>query len=64
MPHGPEGTNLVLAEGIKREYALYDVFSREVGDAHIIGDIHLHGLGYIDRPYSSHQSPEYIKKLG
>jgi anaerobic ribonucleoside-triphosphate reductase len=64
VPHGPEGTNLVLAEGIKREYALYDVFSREVGDAHIMGDIHIHALGYIDRVYNSHQSPEYIKKYG
>lgn len=64
VPHGPEGTNLVLAEGIKREYALHEVFSREVGDAHIMGDIHIHALGHIDRVYSSSQSPEYIKKYG
>jgi anaerobic ribonucleoside-triphosphate reductase len=64
VPHGPEGTNLVLAEGIKREYALHDVFSREVGEAHIMGDIHIHALGHIDRVYSSCQSPEYIKKYG
>jgi ribonucleoside-triphosphate reductase (formate) len=64
VPHGPEGTNLVLAEGIKREYALYDVFSRDVGDAHIMGDMHIHALGYIDRIYNSCQSPEYIKKYG
>ncbi len=64
VPHGPEGTNLILAEGIKRDYALHDVFSQEVGDAHAIGDIHLHSLGYIDRPYSSCQSLEYLKKFG
>ena len=64
VPHGPEGTNLVLAEGIKREYALHEVFTREVGDAHIMGDIHIHALGHIDRVYSSSQSPEYIKKYG
>ncbi|MBE0557348.1 MAG: anaerobic ribonucleoside-triphosphate reductase, partial [Proteobacteria bacterium] len=64
VPHAPEGTNLVLAEGIKREYALHDVFSREVGDAHVSGDLHLHGLGYIDRPYSSCQSLEYLKRFG
>jgi len=64
VPHGPEGTNLILAEGIKKEYSLYEVFSQDVGDAHIMGDIHLHGLGYIDRPYSSCQSLEYIKKFG
>ncbi|MBN1381704.1 MAG: anaerobic ribonucleoside-triphosphate reductase [Deltaproteobacteria bacterium] len=64
VPHGPEGTNLLLAEGIKREYAFYDVFSQDVVDAHLSGAIHLHGLGYIDRPYSSFQSLEYIKKFG
>ena len=64
IPHGPEGTNLILAEGIKKEYSLYEVFSPEVGDAHVMGDIHLHSLGYIDRPYSSFQSLEYIKKFG
>jgi ribonucleoside-triphosphate reductase (formate) len=64
VPHAPEGTNLVLAEGIKREYALHDVFSREVGDAHVSGDLHLHGLGYVDRPYSACQSLEYLKRFG
>ena len=64
VPHGPEGTNLILAEGIKKEYSLYEVFSQDVGDAHVMGDIHLHSLGYIDRPYSSCQSLEYIKKFG
>jgi ribonucleoside-triphosphate reductase len=56
LPHGPEGTNLILAEGIKRDYALHSVFSQDVSDAHIRGDIHLHGLGCVDRPYSSFQS--------
>ncbi len=64
VPHAPEGTSLALVEGIKREYALHDVFSREVGDAHILGDLHLHGLGYIDRPYSVCQSLEYLKRFG
>jgi anaerobic ribonucleoside-triphosphate reductase len=64
VPHVPEGTSLTLVEGIKREYALYDVFSREVSDAHISGDLHLHGLGYIDRPYSICQSLEYLKRFG
>lgn len=64
VPHGPEGTNLILAEGIKREYALHDVFSQDICDAHIAGDLHLHGLGYIDRPYSSINSLEYIKRFG
>ena len=27
VPHGPEATNLTLAEGVKKEYALLNVFS-------------------------------------
>ncbi|RLB08281.1 MAG: anaerobic ribonucleoside-triphosphate reductase [Deltaproteobacteria bacterium] len=64
VPHGPEATNLTLAETIKKEYALLEVFSQEVADAHMRGDIHLHDLGFIDRPYCSGQSLEYIKKFG
>jgi len=64
VPHGPEATNLTLAERIKKEYALLSVFSQDVADAHMNGDIHLHDLGFIDRPYCSGQSLEYIKKFG
>lgn len=64
IPHSPEGTNLTLAEGIKKEYAILNVFSRDVGYSHMVGDIHLHDLGYVDRPYCSFQSLEYIKKFG
>ncbi|MBW2039018.1 MAG: anaerobic ribonucleoside-triphosphate reductase [Deltaproteobacteria bacterium] len=64
VPHGPEATNLTLAETIKKEYALLHIFSQEVADAHMRGDIHLHDLGFIDRPYCSGQSLEYIKKFG
>ncbi len=64
VPHGPEATNLTLAERIKKEYALLSVFSEEVADAHMRGDLHLHDLGFIDRPYCSGQSLEYIKRFG
>ena len=64
VPHGPEATNLTLAENIKKEYALISVFSQDVGDAHMRGDLHLHDLGFVDRPYCSGQSLEYIKKYG
>jgi len=64
VPHGPEATNLTLAETIKKEYALLSVFSQDVADAHMNGDIHLHDLGFVDRPYCSGQSLEYIKKFG
>jgi ribonucleoside-triphosphate reductase len=64
VPHGPEATNLTLAESIKKEYALLNVFSPDVGDAHMQGAVHLHDLGFIDRPYCSGQSLEYLKKFG
>ncbi len=64
VPHGPEATNLTFAEGIKKEYALLRVFSDPVAEAHLKGDIHLHDLGFIDRPYCSGQSLAYIQKFG
>jgi len=64
VPHGPEATNLTLAEGVKKEYALLNVFSPDVADAHMNGEIHLHDLGFIDRPYCSGNSLEYVKKFG
>jgi ribonucleoside-triphosphate reductase len=63
-PHSPEATNLTLAENIKKEYALLNVFSLPVADAHMRGEIHLHDLGFVDRPYCSGQSIEYVKKFG
>jgi len=64
IPHGPEATNLTLAEHIKKEFAFLNVFDQDIGDAHMRGDLHLHDLGFIDRPYCSGQSLEYIKKYG
>jgi len=64
VPHGPEATNLSLAENIKKEFALLHVFSQDIADAHMRGDMHLHDLGFIDRPYCSGQSVEYVKKFG
>jgi len=64
VPHGPEATNLSLAESIKKQYALLKVFSPEVALAHEKGDVHLHDLGFIDRPYCSGNSIEYVKKFG
>ena len=63
-PHNPEATNLTLSENIKKEFALLNVFSGAVADAHMVGDIHIHDLGFIDRPYCSGQSIEFIKKFG
>lgn len=50
--HNPESINLTLAEAILKEFALRKVFSEDVARAHMVGDIHLHDLGFIIRPYS------------
>jgi anaerobic ribonucleoside-triphosphate reductase len=64
IPHNPEATSMTLAESINKQYALMRVFSQDVADAHSRGDIHLHDLGFINRPYCSGQSLEYVKKFG
>jgi ribonucleoside-triphosphate reductase (formate) len=62
--HNPESINLTLAETILKEFALRKVFSEDISSAHMVGDIHLHDLGFIVRPYCGGHSLEYIKKFG
>ncbi len=62
--HNPESINLTLAETILKEFALRKVFGEDVALAHLMGDIHLHDLGFIIRPYCGGHSLEYIKKYG
>lgn len=62
--NNPEAINLAIAETILKQYALQEVFSEEVADAHREGMIHLHDLGYPTRVYCSSHSLEYIKKYG
>jgi ribonucleoside-triphosphate reductase len=62
--HGPEGSSLALAEAIKREYAILNVFSDRVGNAHIMGDLHIEDIGEIDRPKTMIGSIDFIKRHG
>ncbi len=62
--HNPESINLTIAETILKEYALRRVFTEDVAEAHMVGDVHLHDLGFIIRPYCGGHSLEYIKKFG
>ncbi|MEW6189310.1 MAG: anaerobic ribonucleoside-triphosphate reductase [Actinomycetota bacterium] len=62
--HNPESINLTIAETILKEFALRKVFSEDVALGHLTGDIHLHDLGFIVRPYCGGHSLEYIKKYG
>jgi ribonucleoside-triphosphate reductase len=64
LPLDPEATDRVLAESVKREFALSQVFSPEVADAHARGDLHVHDLGRVDRLHSSIQSIESITRFG
>ncbi|MEW6213091.1 MAG: anaerobic ribonucleoside-triphosphate reductase [Acidobacteriota bacterium] len=63
-PCGPEGTSLMLAEAIKREYAIINVFSDQIANAHLVGDIHISAIGAVDRPYSLISTLDYIKQFG
>ncbi|MDO8885401.1 anaerobic ribonucleoside-triphosphate reductase [Candidatus Oleimmundimicrobium sp.] len=62
--HNPESINLTIAESILKEFALRRVYSEDVALSHLVGDIHIHDLGFIVRPYCGGHSLEYIKKYG
>ncbi len=62
--NNPEAVNLAIAENILKQYALKEVFSEDVAQAHLKGALHIHDLGYPIRVYCSAHSLEYIKKYG
>jgi len=62
--NNPEAVNLAIAETSLKQYALKQIFSDDVADAHLKGMVHLHNLGFPVRVYCSSHSLEYIKKYG
>ncbi|MDR4507075.1 MAG: anaerobic ribonucleoside-triphosphate reductase [Candidatus Brocadiaceae bacterium] len=62
--NNPEAINLAIAEHTLKQFALQEVFSKEVADAHLNGMVHIHDLGYPTRVYCSSHSLEYLKKYG
>lgn len=64
VSNNPEMINLSIAETVLKQYALREIFSKDVADAHLKGAIHLHDLGYPVRVYCSSHSLEYLKKYG
>lgn len=60
----PESVALDINDVIFKRFALDNVFSQAVTDAHLRGRIYLHDLGYPLRVYCSGHSLEYIKKYG
>jgi anaerobic ribonucleoside-triphosphate reductase len=62
--NNPEAINLSIAETVLKQFALSEIFSRPVAEAHMRGRLHLHDLGYPTRVYCSSHSLEYLKKYG
>jgi len=62
--YDPSRTDVALAERVKKEYALSQVFSQETADAHLRGDLHILDLGRVDRFHSAHHSLECVKRFG
>ncbi|HHT9128525.1 MAG TPA: anaerobic ribonucleoside-triphosphate reductase, partial [Candidatus Wujingus californicus] len=62
--NNPEAINLAIAENTLKQFALQEVFSKDVASAHLNGILHLHDLGYPTRVYCSSHSLEYLKKYG
>jgi len=62
--NNPEAINLCIAETILKQFALAEIFSKDVADAHLTARVHLHDLGYPTRVYCSSHSLEYLKKYG
>ena len=62
--NNPEAINLSIAESILKQFALSEIFSRPVAEAHLQARLHLHDLGYPTRVYCSSHSLEYLKKYG
>ncbi|MFP4026227.1 MAG: anaerobic ribonucleoside-triphosphate reductase [Candidatus Brocadiia bacterium] len=62
--NNPEAINLSVAETTLKQYALSEVFSDDIAEAHMLGKVHVHDLGYPTRVYCSSHSLEYLKKYG
>lgn len=63
-PSDPAATDRALARAVKREFALAHVFSGDVARAHMAGQLHIHGLGQVDRLYGGGHAPDYVKQFG
>jgi ribonucleoside-triphosphate reductase len=62
--NNPEAINLAIAETVLKQFALSEIFSYDVAEAHLTARLHLHDLGYPTRVYCSSHSLEYLKKYG
>ena len=44
VPHTPESTMMTLAGILQKEYAMRRLFSKDVANAHRLGNIHIHNI--------------------
>ena len=62
--NSPETISMILAETTLKQFALKNVFSHEVSQAHLEGRVHIHDLGQINRVYCSAHSLRSIAMWG
>jgi len=62
--NNPEAINFTIAETILKQYALEEVFSKDIAENHYRGVFHVHDLGFVCRLYCSSHSLAYIAKYG
>ncbi len=60
----PESTDLQIAERVKREYALTQVYGAVESEAHLRGDLYIHDLGYVDRLHATDVTLGYVERYG
>lgn len=63
-PLDVRATSLTLSNTLKRDYALVNIFSDLIANAHLEGEIDIEGIESVDAPYSLMLSPDYLKRIG
>jgi len=62
--NNPEAIQFSLSETALKQYALQEVFSEEVAEAHKTGMVHLHDLGHPTRIYAFSSNTKLHVKIG
>ncbi len=60
----PATSDAILAGRVKKEFALAQVFSQPVADAHLGGAVHLHGLDTVDRFAAGGHGLDFVQRFG
>ena len=62
--NNPEAISFTISETILKQYALQEVFSKELRDFHFSGAGHIHDIGFCTRLYCSSHPLAYLCKYG